>query len=100
MFFINNFKDLLTSENKRGFHANLNFNEFFIVSDGSVELKLISKFNTTITKTLRKNDAFYIPKNNWIEFKILDSNTIIFVLCDKNFESSISEYNFTNFLSL
>jgi dTDP-4-amino-4,6-dideoxygalactose transaminase len=99
IFFINNFNDLSLNTNKRGFHANLNFNEFFIVLEGSVELKLINKFNTTTIKKLNKNNAFYIPSNNWIEFEILDRNTIIFVLCDRDFESSECINTFDKFLS-
>lgn len=94
IFYINDF-DLSKGPVKRGFHSNTNFNEFFIVLKGEVQLKLINKFNNTIIKQLKSNDAFYIPKNNWIEFEVLDKSTSIFVLCDKEFETSqcITDYN-------
>ena len=97
LFYINDFDNL---SNTRGFHANLNFNEFFIVLEGSIELKLIDKYNNANIIQLYKNDAFYIPKNVWIEYNILDSKTIIFVLCDREFDTSISEFNFNKFMSL
>jgi dTDP-4-amino-4,6-dideoxygalactose transaminase len=89
MFFINNFENITSNFNKRGFHANLNFNEFFIVLKGKVEIKLTNKFNVSTTQILENNMAFYISKNNWIEFEILDKDSIIFVLCDKELESSV-----------
>jgi dTDP-4-amino-4,6-dideoxygalactose transaminase len=99
LFYINNCI-INNTDNKRGLHVNLNFNEFFIVLKGSVNLKLIDKKNNYIVKYLQSNEAYYIPKKVWIEFEILDMNTIIFILCDREYESSKSIDNFEEFLSL
>ena len=99
LFYINNCL-INNNYNKRGLHANINFNEFFIVLNGAVKLKLIDKKNNCIIHSLQSNEAYYIPKNIWVEFEILDNNTTIFVLCDREFESSKSIDNFEEFLSL
>jgi dTDP-4-dehydrorhamnose 3,5-epimerase-like enzyme len=83
---------------KRGFHANINFNEFMIVLEGEIEIKLIDKNQYEIIKKLAKNEYIYIPKMNWVEFEILNKNTIIFVLADEIMSESKSIFNFDEFI--
>jgi hypothetical protein len=102
MFYIDNCNDL--TNNKRGFHANINFNEILIVIKGSIKLKLIYKnkdnYLIEINKFLNKNDIHYIHKLSWIEYEILELNTEIFVLVDKSLYESKSINNFDEFLKL
>ena len=106
LFYIDNFKCL--DNNKRGFHANTNFNEILLVLQGTINIKLISKDKdysvslktTEINKKLSKNDIFYIPKENWIEYEILEQNSEIIVFVDMNLQESKCIYNFNEFLNL
>lgn len=36
-----------------------------------------------LKKKLIKNDLFYVPRLNWLEFKILHEKTIIFALANE-----------------
>lgn len=85
--------------NKRGFHANINFNEFLIILEGEIRIKLINKNQIETSKKLVKDEYIYIPKMNWIEFEILSSNTIIIVLADEIMEKSLSIYNYNEFIN-
>jgi dTDP-4-amino-4,6-dideoxygalactose transaminase len=94
-FLINNFYDNIN--NKRGLHANINFNEVLIVIEGKVSLKLIDrKLNETLT-IIEKNKIFYIPKMNWLEFEAIEANTIIMVYADEILTKSKSINNFNDF---
>lgn len=85
---------------KRGLHANINFNEFIIILEGEIEIKLIDKNQFETNKKLVKNEYIYIPKMNWIKFEILSANIIIIVLVDEIMEKSKSVCNFNEFLNL
>jgi dTDP-4-amino-4,6-dideoxygalactose transaminase len=99
-FYIDSFNNILSENNKRGFHANLNFNELIIVIEGSIKLTLIDKeLNKEIT-IVNKNNIYYIPKLKWIEYEILNNETIILCLVDKNLDDSISINNFEDFKKL
>lgn len=84
---------------KRGFHANINFNEFMIILEGEIEIKLIDKNQIETKRKLLKDEYINIPKMNWIEFEILTANTIIIVLVDEIMEKSKSIHNFNEFLN-
>jgi dTDP-4-amino-4,6-dideoxygalactose transaminase len=110
-FYLDNFNELNYFKNeylelnknsinkKRGLHANINFNEFMIVLEGEIEIKLIDKNQIKTIKKLVKNEYIYIPKMNWIEFEILSANTIIIVLVDEIMEKSKSIHNFNEFFN-
>lgn len=98
-FYINNFNNLLTKNNKRGFHANLNFNELIIVIEGSVKITLIDKNSSKETCIVNKDNLYYVPKLKWIEYEILDKETIILCLVDKDMNESISICNFEEFIN-
>jgi len=96
-FYFDNFNNDL--EKKRGLHVNINFNEVFLVIKGKVEIKLIDKnLNETIS-LLQKNDIKYIPKMHWLEFKILEIDTVILVLVDEILSKSKSIYNYEEFIN-
>lgn len=110
-FYLDNFNELDDFKNeylgleknsinkKRGLHANINFNEFMIILEGEIEIKLIDKNQLVINKKLEKNEYIYIPQMYWIEFEILTANTIIIVLVDEIMEKSKSIHNFGEFLN-
>jgi dTDP-4-amino-4,6-dideoxygalactose transaminase len=75
-FYLNNFDDI-SIKNKRGFHVNLNFNEFIIVIQGSIKIKLIDKNSNEETVVINVNNTFYISNMKWVEYEILEKNTII-----------------------
>lgn len=95
IFYIDSFK----SVGARGNHSNSNFNELFMVLSGSVEIKLTSKYGNTDTIILQSGQGYLIPKNNWIVYNIIDTNTIICVLVNKELDKSISEFNFDKFIN-
>lgn len=95
--FNNDFKNDLNK--KRGLHANIICNEVFIVIKGKVEIKLIDKNLKETINLLQKNDIIYIPKMNWLEFKILEIETVIIVLVDEILSKSISIYNYEEFIN-
>jgi len=99
IFTLDNFNDLNNQNNKRGDHFNKNFDELIIINQGEIEFKVITKTNIHLYFNLNKNDIFYFPRNFWLSFKIINPETIITVLCNKNFENSISCYNFQEFLN-
>lgn len=111
-FYLDNFNELDNFKNeylgfdknlidkKRGLHANINFNEFMIILEGEIEIKLIDINQIEMIKKLAKNEYIYIPKMNWIEFEILSTKTIIIVIVDEIMEKSKSIHNFNEFLNL
>ncbi len=100
-FYINNFDNgIENTYNKRGLHANITFNELIIVIDGSIKIKLIDKNLKEEVKIVGKNNICYIPKMKWIEFDILESNTVILCLADKCIKESISEHNYEKFINM
>ena len=94
-FYINNFNDNHT--NKRGFHANTNFNEVFFLIEGKVSIKLIDKNLIETNNIIEKNQILYIPKMNWVEFQILEANTVIMVFADEILAKSTSIHSFNDF---
>jgi hypothetical protein len=111
LFYIDNFEELNDFRNeyfeidkntinkKRGFHANINFNELMIIIEGEIEIKLIDKNLNETIKKLIKNDYIIISKMTWLEFEILKQNTLILVLADLNLEESKSIHIYEDFLS-
>jgi dTDP-4-amino-4,6-dideoxygalactose transaminase len=93
-------KDFENTNHKRGFHANLNFNEFIVIIKGKIELKLTYPDLKGEITILDENSTYYIKKNIWVEYTILDINTIILCLTDKSMNESISEKDFNNFIEL
>ena len=83
--------------NTRGYHMNSNFNEMLIVLNGKISLKLIDLNMTEKITELGKNEIHFIPKLNWMEFTILDSNTVIIVLADEILSKSESIHDFEVF---
>ena len=83
----------------RGNHAIINFNEFIIIISGSIKLKLIDRNdNIILDDVLNKNQTYHIKNNTWIEYTILEVNTVIMVMCDMNYNNSIIENIFKQFL--
>ena len=98
LFFIDNFKGE-TEPLIRGFHANTNFNEVLIIIQGSIKLKTISQDLSENTFIMEKNDLILVPKMKWIEFEILDKDSIIMCLVDENFNNSKSIFDFNEFIT-
>jgi dTDP-4-amino-4,6-dideoxygalactose transaminase len=99
-FYINNFNNLLPENNKRGFHVNINFNELIIVIEGSIRITLTDKYLNTETSIVNNDSLYYIPKLKWIEYEILENNTIMLCLVDKEINESVSVNNFDEFKKL
>jgi hypothetical protein len=97
-FYIDNLLDYSINK-KRGFHANLNFNEIFFVIQGKVSIKLIDKNLNETINIINKNNIFYIPKIKWIEYEILVENTIIMVFVDEILSKSKSIFNIEEFIN-
>ena len=83
---------------KRGFHANMNFNEFIIIIEGSIKIKLIDVDLIETINIVNKNETFYIPKMKWIEYEVLSKDTVILCLADKTMNESCSVKIFEKFL--
>ena len=92
-FYVNNLK----KHDKRGFHSNINYNELIIVIEGSIKLKLIDKELKEENIILNKDNTYYISKLKWLEYEILENNTIILCLVDKNINESVTITNFEDF---
>jgi len=90
----------IESLGKRGLHANLNFDEILIVIQGKIIIKTIDKQMTEKISELSENDIYFIPKMHWLEFEILDKDTILLCLTNKIKEESISENNFDKFKNI
>ena len=97
IFYIDSFED--SESDTRGYHAIMNFNEFVIVIQGSVQIEITNQKNKKISHTIEKNETFFIPKLSWVEYKILEPDTIILVLADEIYEKSICNQNFQEFLN-
>jgi len=95
-FYVNSFRDINVV---RGLHANTNFNELITIIEGSIRIKLTDKNSNIVEKTLNVNDIYYVPKMNWIEYTILDINTVMLCFTDKNISESISIHNFADFIA-
>lgn len=111
LFYIDNFNELNDFKNeylginknlinnKRGLHANINFDELLIIIEGQIEIKLINKEKNIHNQILNKNDYILIHKMNWVEFEIKNEHTIIMVLADEILSKSKSIHNFNEFLN-
>ena len=97
IFYIDDFSDISFSSNKRGFHANTNFDELLICIDGKINIKLIDKDLNITEKILLKDDIFLINRMNWIEYEILEKNTKILVLANETLNDSKSVSDFEDF---
>ena len=97
LFYINSFDNL--ENNKRGFHANINFDELLIVLEGTILIKLINQDKNETIKKLNKDEIYFIPRKNWLEYEILDKNTIILVFANEILSKSISIKNHNEFIS-
>jgi gentisate 1,2-dioxygenase len=71
-----------------------------IVIKGKIQLKLTNKKLVEESVELNEEDIYFIPKLHWIEFEILDKNTILLCLTNKIKEDSVSEHNFDNFKNI
>ncbi len=82
---------------KRGFHANINFDEFIVILNGHINVKLIDKNLNETNIVLYKNDTFLIPRLYWLEYEILEENTVIMVLANETLEKSNGIFNYEEF---
>jgi mannose-6-phosphate isomerase-like protein (cupin superfamily) len=98
IFTITNFEDLNDTNNKRGFHYNINFDEIFIINKGEIYLEITNKTNQKITFNLKENDIFFFPRDYWLVFTILNKETLLTILCNKNLEESKNDYSFDNYI--
>lgn len=100
LFYIDNFDSSDNSINKiRGFHANINFDEFIIVIDGTLTIKLTDKHEKTTEHIINKNEVLLVPRLNWIEFHVNEDNTKIMVLANEIMSKSISIHDYNTFIS-
>ena len=103
IFYVNDFQELNEfsnfylgtekSNDVRGLHANLNFDEFMIVMNGKIKISLTDKQNNTYTYILKQDDCIFIPRMRWIEYIILNHDTNIMVMANETMKNSISEFN-------
>jgi dTDP-4-amino-4,6-dideoxygalactose transaminase len=102
-FFYINFKENVIENQllaKRGFHANTNFNEFIVVLEGSIHVKLIDTDLKEEECIVNANETFYIPSMKWVEYNPITQNTILLCLVDKNKSDSVSINDFNKFKEL
>jgi len=99
IFLLNNFYDLTDNNKTRGLHVNLNFDEFIIVNEGYIDVKIIKKNKDIIEFRLNKNECLYFSRGYWLEFIIGTINTSITVLANMIQSESISCYNFEEFIN-
>jgi hypothetical protein len=92
--------DEQTIGKKRGYHANLNLNECMIVQQGLLQVDLTNCMNESQSYTLEKGNVLYIPKNYWIEYTILEANTVVLVLADQTLSDTKSVYTKEEFLQV
>lgn len=85
---------------RRGFHANMNLNECMIIQEGLVQIELTNCMNESRIYTLEKGDVFYIPKQYWIEYTIVEANTVILVLADQTLANTKTVYTKHDFLQV
>jgi hypothetical protein len=97
IFYIDSFKE--SEFDKRGNHAISNFNELLIIIQGSIQIEITNQNNQKLINKIGKNETFFIPKQSWVEYKILEPDTIILVLADEIYEKSICIQNFEEFLN-
>jgi len=98
LFYLDNFK--FSENNKRGFHANINFDELIVIISGSINIKLININMKETIVNLTKNNVYLIPRMNWLEYEILEENSIILVLVNEVLNSSKGIFNFSDFEKL
>ena len=89
IFYINGFEEL-DMPVERGNHCNYNTNELLFVLNGSIFLELEDVEGNKVKKVIEHGGQYYIPKNNWVRYYILDKHTNIVVLCDTTFEERIN----------
>lgn len=89
IFYINEFQELEIPV-ERGNHCNYNTNELILVLHGSIFIELEDVAGNKVKKIIENGAQYYVPKNTWIRYYILDKNTNIIVLCDTTFEEKIS----------
>ena len=99
VFYMDNFDNINEGFNKRGMHANINFDEILFLIDGSIKLSLTDNNKNVEEKILTKNEIHYISRIKWIEFEILEKDTIILVLANEILEKSKSIYDFDSLLN-
>lgn len=97
LFYIDNFNDD-TISNKRGHHANINFDELLFVINGEMKLKLVNKNLNKKEINLYKNDIYLIPRMNWLEFEVFNKDTIILVLVNETLNNSKGIFNYDEFI--
>jgi dTDP-4-amino-4,6-dideoxygalactose transaminase len=97
LFYLDNFN--IEKNNKRGYHANINFDELIILLNGEINIILIDKNLNKKEFKLNKNETCLIPKMNWLEYEILDKNSVILVLANENFDLSKSVFEFEKFIN-
>lgn len=83
---------------KRGSHANVNFDEFIVVINGSINIKLIGIDSSVETKIIGKNETYFVPRMKWLEFEILSDDTIIVAMANEILSKSVSVHNFDDFI--
>ena len=89
IFYINGFQEL-DMPVERGNHCNYNTNELLLVLDGSIFLELEDVVGNKVKMVIEHGSQYYIQKNTWIIYHILDKNTNVVVLCDTTFEEQIN----------
>ena len=89
IFYINGFQEL-DMPIERGNHCNYNTNELLLVLDGSIFLELEDVVGNKVKMVIEHGSQYYIQKNTWIIYHILDRNTNVVVLCDTTFEEQIN----------
>ena len=82
---------------ERGNHCNYNTNKLLLVLNGIILVKIEDVIGNKQTKILEYGDYYYIPKNTWIHYTVLDKKTNILVLCDTTFEEQINITDYSIF---
>lgn len=85
---------------KRGSHAFKEQQEFIIALSGSFDVILNNGLQETKYSLNRSYYGLYIPKMNWRTIENFSTNSLAFIVSDKNYEESDYIRNFIDFKTM
>jgi dTDP-4-amino-4,6-dideoxygalactose transaminase len=85
--------------NKRGLHANINFDEMMVVIYGEVKLLLTDVHGNTTERIYKKDEIAILPRMYWIEFSTSDKDTTILFFANEILSKSISIHDYDQFIN-
>ena len=82
----------------RGEHAHKNCSQFFICTNGAVEITCDDASNKEAFVLDCPNYGLFVPPGIWAEQKYLEENTVITVMCDESYDKDDYINNYEEFL--